>query len=94
MTDDFVLDRTENPPARKDTAWMTGANCLGVDADLMFPGRGEDVRDGKKVCAGCSVRDACLEYSMTPPVERYGIFGGLSERERRKLRVKARRWVA
>lgn len=79
---------------RKDTSWMTEANCLGVDADLMFPSRGEDTREGKRVCAGCSVRDACLEFALTPPVERYGIYGGLSERERRRLRTKARRWVA
>lgn len=65
--------------------WMDYSNCLGVDASLFFPARGEDTRQAKAVCAGCVVREECLEYAMTHG-EKHGIWGGMSERERRRLR--------
>ena len=68
-----------------DRAWQQQANCLGVDPDLFFPGRGASTREAKAVCRGCVVMSACLEYAMTNG-ERFGIWGGLSERERRRLR--------
>jgi WhiB family redox-sensing transcriptional regulator len=66
-------------------AWRQRANCVGIDPDLFFPGRGSTTRDAKEVCRGCVVRDECLAYAMTAR-ERFGIWGGLSERERRRLR--------
>lgn len=66
-------------------AWQDYANCLGVDPDLFFPERGASVREAKEVCRGCVVKSECLEYAMAHS-ERYGIWGSLSERERRKLR--------
>ncbi len=66
--------------------WVADANCLGVDPDLFFPGRGEPSRPAKEVCAGCPVRVECLEFAMAPPVERFGVWGGMSERERRRIR--------
>ena len=72
------------PP--KDTSWQARANCIGVDSSLMFPGRGEDITAARAVCRGCSVRAACLHFAMVPPIERWGVWGGLSERERRTLR--------
>lgn len=68
-----------------DTSWMRFANCADLHPDLMFPRRGEDALPAKRVCAGCTVRDACLDYALTNG-ERYGIWGGMSERERRRLR--------
>jgi WhiB family redox-sensing transcriptional regulator len=65
--------------------WQTRANCLGVDPDLFFPERGASTREAKSVCAGCEVRDDCLEYALSNG-EKFGIWGGLSERERRRLR--------
>jgi WhiB family redox-sensing transcriptional regulator len=65
--------------------WQEEANCLGVDPDLFFPERGASTREAKAVCAGCEVRVDCLEYALANG-EKFGIWGGLSERERRRLR--------
>ncbi len=68
--------------------WQAHANCIGIDPELFFPGRGETdtVAEAKEVCAGCSVREACLEYALTHVVK-FGIWGGLSEKERRRIRM-------
>ena len=68
-----------------DRAWQDQANCLGVDPDLFFPERGASTREAKEVCKGCEVRGQCLEYALANG-EKFGIWGGLSERERRRLR--------
>jgi WhiB family redox-sensing transcriptional regulator len=68
-----------------DRTWQDEANCLGVDPDLFFPERGASTREAKEVCRGCVVRLDCLEYALTNG-EKFGIWGGLSERERRRLR--------
>lgn len=65
--------------------WQTRANCLGVDPDLFFPERGASTREAKSVCSGCEVKADCLEYALSNG-EKFGIWGGLSERERRRLR--------
>lgn len=67
------------------TNWQDYANCLGVDPDLFFPERGASTREAKTVCRGCVVRVDCLEYALIN-VERFGIWGGMSERERRRIR--------
>lgn len=69
--------------------WQQDAACLGVDPDLFFPERGASTREAKEVCAGCQVRAGCLEYALANG-EKFGIWGGLSERERRRIR-RARR---
>ena len=51
-------------------------------------GKGGSTRDAKKVCTECEVKVECLEYALAND-ERFGIWGGLSERERRKLRRRA-----
>ena len=65
--------------------WQERANCLGVDPDLFFPERGASTREAKSVCRGCEVRAECLEYALAHG-EKFGIWGGLSERERRRVR--------
>ena len=65
--------------------WKSKANCMGVDPDLFFPERGMSTREAKEVCKGCVVRDDCLEYALANG-EKFGIWGGLSERERRRIR--------
>ena len=65
--------------------WQERANCLGVDPDLFFPERGASTREAKAVCRGCEVRVECLEYALAHG-EKFGIWGGLSERERRRVR--------
>ena len=68
-----------------DRKWQRQANCMGVDPDLFFPERGASTREAKEVCRGCVVREDCLEYALANG-EKFGIWGGLSERERRKIR--------
>ncbi|GAC1309502.1 MAG: transcriptional regulator WhiB2 [Acidimicrobiales bacterium] len=65
--------------------WKSKANCMGVDPDLFFPERGMSTREAKEVCKGCVVREDCLEYALANG-EKFGIWGGLSERERRRIR--------
>jgi len=69
----------------EDKSWQDLANCLGVDPDLFFPERGASTREAKEVCRGCVVRDDCLEYALANG-EKFGIWGGMSERERRRIR--------
>jgi WhiB family transcriptional regulator, redox-sensing transcriptional regulator len=68
-----------------DKSWQDLANCLGVDPDLFFPERGASTREAKEVCRGCVVREDCLEYALANG-EKFGIWGGMSERERRRIR--------
>ena len=72
-------------PAELPENWQDDANCLGVDPDLFFPERGASTREAKEVCRGCIVRDQCLEFALQNG-EKFGIWGGLSERERRRIR--------
>jgi hypothetical protein len=50
-----------------------------------FPEKGGSTASAKKVCFSCEVRQTCLEYALEHD-ERFGIWGGLSERQRRRLR--------
>ena len=70
---------------REEMVWQNYANCLGVDPDLFFPERGASTREAKEVCRGCVVQDECLEFALSNG-EKFGIWGGKSERERRRVR--------
>ena len=65
--------------------WQSRSNCLGVDPDLFFPNRGASTAPAREVCKGCQVRLECLDFALVNS-EKFGIWGGLSERERRRLR--------
>ncbi len=69
----------------EDKSWQSRANCMGVDPDLFFPERGASTKEAKEVCRGCVVRDDCLEFALRNS-EKFGIWGGMSERERRRVR--------
>ncbi len=69
-------------------AWQTDSLCAQTDPEAFFPEKGGSTRDAKKICTSCEVRSQCLEYALNND-ERFGIWGGLSERERRKLRKRA-----
>jgi WhiB family redox-sensing transcriptional regulator len=77
------------PPVIRQRAqageWLARAACRGMDPELFFPDRGESTEQAKAVCAACPVRAECLDHALTN-VERFGIWGGLSERERRAIR--------
>jgi WhiB family redox-sensing transcriptional regulator len=65
--------------------WTKLANCAGADPDLFFPERGESTLEAKAICRRCEVRPECLEYALAAG-EKYGVWAGLSERERRRMR--------
>lgn len=69
-------------------AWQTDALCAQTDPEAFFPEKGGSTRDAKRICGTCEVRGECLEYALQND-ERFGIWGGLSERERRKLKRRA-----
>lgn len=68
--------------------WQERALCAQTDPEAFFPEKGGSTREAKRICAGCEVRSECLEYALEHD-ERFGIWGGLSERERRKLKHRA-----
>ena len=70
-------------------SWMDQGACRGYPAEVFFPSQGEDCRHAKAICKGCPVRIACREYGIANG-EAFGVWGGLSERERRRIRVARR----
>lgn len=69
-------------------AWQADALCAQTDPEAFFPEKGGSTREAKKICQQCEVSAQCLEYALQND-ERFGIWGGLSERERRRLRRRA-----
>jgi len=65
--------------------WMADALCAQADPDRWFPNKGEKTADVKRICAKCDVRLECLRYALDRN-EPHGIYGGMSENERRLLR--------
>jgi WhiB family redox-sensing transcriptional regulator len=81
--------RTLAAQARFAARWRELAACRGADLEVFFPGRGESAGPARQVCAACPVRQPCLDYAITNRIT-HGIWGGLTERERRGLQS---RWV-
>ena len=69
----------------EEPEWQERALCAQTDPEAFFPEKGGSTREAKRICSGCEVRAECLEYALAND-ERFGIWGGLSERERRRLR--------
>lgn len=87
-------------PVMPSWGWQESAACAGMDLDLFFGRDGEPAaereareRRALAVCAGCPVRDACLEHAMTVP-ERFGVWGGMTEEQRQTHRRRRRRRAA
>ncbi len=68
--------------------WHERALCSQTDPEAFFPEKGGSTREAKRICARCEVRAECLEYALAND-ERFGIWGGMSERERRRLKRRA-----
>lgn len=83
----LVPDRADNgvPADDDDDQWQERGLCAQTDPEAFFPEKGGSTREAKRICQGCEVRDRCLEYALAND-ERFGIWGGLSERERRRLK--------
>ena len=71
-----------------EPTWQDRALCAQTDPEAFFPEKGGSTREAKRVCRSCEVRSECLEYALQHD-ERFGIWGGLSERERRRLKRQA-----
>ena len=86
--DEPALSWDAGAPA-DEAAWRLDALCAETDPEAFFPEKGGSTREAKRVCVGCDVRAECLEFALASD-ERFGIWGGLSERERRRLRLMRR----
>ncbi len=71
--------------AEQVPGWQEEALCAQTDPEAFFPEKGGSTREAKRICTGCDVRVECLDYALAND-ERFGIWGGLSERERRRLK--------
>ena len=67
-----------------DAEWMADGRCREVSPTVFFPNDGIGVQVAQRVCAECSVREACLEYALDNRID-HGVWGGTSERERRRI---------
>ena len=65
--------------------WRDQARCAETDPEAFFPEKGGTTRHAKEVCFACEVRVRCLEYALAHPELRYGVWGGLSWPQRRRL---------
>jgi len=72
-------------PLVEPEPWTQFAACRNMPANLFFPEQGQSTTEAKAVCAECAVRERCLTYALDHH-ERYGIWGGLSARERTRIR--------
>ncbi|MGH9065550.1 MAG: WhiB family transcriptional regulator [Acidimicrobiales bacterium] len=67
-----------------DTAWMAEGKCRELPPGIFFPSDGVGVEAARRVCAECPVREPCLEYALVNRID-HGVWGGASERERRRI---------
>jgi WhiB family transcriptional regulator, redox-sensing transcriptional regulator len=74
----------------EDVDWATGARCRGEDPELFFARGLQDAKPALKVCARCPVKEPCLAYALSNDIA-HGVWGGLTERQRRAV---ARRQLA
>lgn len=65
--------------------WVDDALCAQVDPELFFPEKGGSTKEAKYICSRCTVAAECLDYALEQE-ERFGIWGGVSERTRRKIK--------
>lgn len=72
--------------------WRKQGKCRGVDPEVFYPVNDGDAAQAKEICDGCPVRQPCLEWALADR-ERYGVWGGMTERERRRL-LRHRRMTA
>ena len=67
-----------------NASWRQRAACQGIDAEVFYPNTEEEAEEAKAICNVCPVRETCLEYALANR-EREGVWGGLNERERRRV---------
>ena len=67
-----------------DTEWMTAGKCQDMPHSVFFPNDGVGVEIARRICADCPVKAPCLEYALLNRID-HGVWGGSSERERRRI---------
>jgi WhiB family transcriptional regulator, redox-sensing transcriptional regulator len=67
-----------------DTSWMAEGRCRELPPEVFFPSDGVGVEVARRYCAECPVKSPCLEYALENHIE-HGVWGGCSERERRRI---------
>lgn len=68
-----------------DQPWVGEAVCTSVDPEIFHPEKGGSTKEAKIVCAACPVATLCLQWALDHD-ERFGVYGGYSERERRRIK--------
>lgn len=82
-----MSDPKNNP---KVPVWRQRAACRGVDPDIFYPVTDEEAEDAKAICRTCQAQEACLEWALSTR-EKEGVWGGATERERRRIIRRRRR---
>jgi len=75
-----------------ELVWMQDGNCRNYPPGAFFPSDGVGVDAARKICSDCPVKAPCLEYALDQRID-HGVWGGCSERERRRI-LKSRRRAA
>ena len=88
----YVSKLLEEVVTPMNLSWRQRASCRGVDPDVFYPVSDEDAEEAKEICDQCTVRTPCLEYALANR-ERDGVWGGATERERRRI-IRQRRKTA
>lgn len=78
------------PKDEKIPVWRQKAACRGVDPDIFYPVSDEEALDAKAICGMCPVQELCLEWALSTR-EKEGVWGGATERERRRIIRRRRR---
>ena len=64
--------------------WQDRAACFGIDPDVFFPISEEEAGPALAYCGSCRIREECLAWALKNG-ERYGVWGGLTEQQRRRI---------
>jgi WhiB family transcriptional regulator, redox-sensing transcriptional regulator len=87
------LDSEKTTSLKMGTSWMELARCRDVDPEVFFPKDGPGVLAAQRLCSECVVRESCLEYALENSIQ-HGVWGGTSERARRRIVHQRRRALA
>ena len=79
-----IQDDDMRPNPKDSDDWFSRGNCRGGNKEPFFPDKGDNSKKPKEPCVECSVRETCLEYAIEHKI-RFGIWGGATERERRRI---------
>lgn len=75
----------------KPAPWFEKARCSPANSVTFFPERGNPPRFPRALCRMCPIQEQCLEWSLTVPIRLHGIYGGIGEKERNRLRSERRK---